>query len=332
MTDERLYLRDRMNLSARIWGDLRSASLPLPLLLLCGLAAVNIALQPSFVQPAILHSNLTTFLPLIVIAMAQAYVVLGGSIDLSLGAIVSLVNVLVVQLVGALGGGVDAILIGLAAGLGVGTLCGLANGFLIGFLNLPAIIVTFATSVVIGGLSLLVMPQAGGALPVEYFMTYAGTFGGLPVVLWLLIAFGVAAALMARTKFVAHLMAMGGQPQSAYQTGLGTAVLRLKAHAVAGLLSGAAALCVLGVSGSGDPLMGHELTLGSISAVVLGGLALAGGWGSVIGAMIGGLIIALVNNIIFFSGLNYIYQGAVQGLIILSALAFGVVMSRRMMQ
>lgn len=78
--------------------------------------------------------------------------------------------------------------------------------------------------------------------------------------------------------------------------------------------------------------MGHELTLGSISAVVLGGLALAGGWGSVIGAMIGGLIIALVNNIIFFSGLNYIYQGAVQGLIILSALAFGVVMSRRMMQ
>ena len=304
-----------------------SAALALGLTLL--LIVLNAAIQPNFFAPFTLASNLTAFLPLMLIAVGQCYVVLGGSIDLSLGAVVSLVNVVVVQLVTLWGGGTGAILGAMVAGLGVGIACGAFNGVLIGTVRLQAIVTTFATSVIYGGLALKVMAQAGGALPAPYYLTYGGTVLGVPFVGWCLLALLAGVALVARTRFQAHLIAVGGNRQAAFQTGLGVARLRILSHAAAGGMAGLTALAILGVAGAGDPLMGQAFTLGSVSAIVLGGVSLAGGWGGAFGAILGATILGLINNLIFFANINYVYQSVVQGTIILLALAGGVFLSRR---
>ena len=110
--------------------------------LLCG---VNAALQPTFLRPSVAVSNLGTFLPLAIIAVGQTYVILGGGIDLSLGAIVSLVNVVVVGVAEGMGGSAWALPVGMLAGLGCGLACGTVNGCVLGLLRLQPIVTTFAT-------------------------------------------------------------------------------------------------------------------------------------------------------------------------------------------
>jgi ribose transport system permease protein len=309
--------------------DWRRNSTVLAIGLLVVLVIVNVVLRPNFVMPRVMVSNLTSYLPLMMIAVGQAYIVLGGSIDLSLGATVSLANVIVVVTAETVGGG-TGMAIGMAAGLATGFLCGLANGVLIAVFRLQAIVTTFATSIVIGGLALMVLPQAGGALPPAYYTTYAmWIFGAVPFVLLVLVTLVVVVAWIGWTQFHLHLMAVGGNRNGAYQTGLPVGRIRVKSHVIGGVMAAVAALCVLGQTGAGDPLMGQALTLGSVSAVVLGGIALSGGWGSAFGAILGAAILKLIDNVIFSANLPYQYQSIVQGLIILVALAAGIFVSRK---
>lgn len=314
-------LRLRRALAARTWL--------FALLLLLLLGAVNARLQPNFLEPGVLVSNLATFLPLIVLAIGQTWVVLGGSIDLSLGAVVSLVNVVVVVLAEQLGNGPAAVFAGMAAGLAVGTLCGAANGLAITTLRLQPIVTTFATAVVYGGLALLVLPQASGALPDFYYLAFAGSLLGVPVPLILLALILAGAATLGRSPFQTHLLALGGAPDAAFQTGLPVGRLRVRSHALGGFMAAVGALCILGSTGAGDPLMGQAFTLGSVSAVVLGGTALGGGWGGVVGSAIGAVDLGLIGNVIFFADIDYAYQSVVQGVIVLVALAVGVFVARR---
>ncbi|MGO4736761.1 ABC transporter permease [Bosea sp. 2KB_26] len=309
---------------------IRSRPWMLTLAALIVLVLVNTAFQPSFVQPAVLQSNLTTFLPLALVAIGQTYVVLSGDIDLSVGAIAALVNVVTVSVIAAIGGdGAAAILAGMLAGLATALLCGLVNGLLVALLRLQAIVTTFATGIVFAGAGLFVLPQAGLPVPERFWRSYGATLLGLPVVLWILLA-GLAFALVfARRPFAAHLLAVGGSRVGAFQTGLRLERIRIGAFALSGLFAGFAALCLTGETASGDPLLGQSLALSSISAVVLGGTALSGGSGSPVGSVLGALVLGMIGNVIFFAGLPFAWQTLVQGVIVLAALAGGVLVTRR---
>lgn len=317
-----------MTLSRQRAAALRNNPLTLAVGLFVLLVAINSLLQGNFLSPQIIYINLGTFLPLMLISLGQAYVVQGGSIDLSLGAVVSLVNVVTVVLSEAIGGAAG-VLVGMAAGLLTGLACGLLNGVLIAVFRLQAIVTTFATSIVISGLALKVLPQAGGMLPPVYYMTYGGSLLGVPFILIAITAAAGFVLWLARRPFGSHLIAIGANRQGAYQTGLPVVRVRVLSHVLAGGLSALAALCILGVTGAGDPLMGQAFTLGSVSAVVLGGIALSGGWGHPIGALIGGAVLGLINNLIFFANVPYQYQSVLHGVIILLALAAGIFMSRK---
>ena len=309
---------------------LRRVPWALPAALFLILAAVNAILQPSFVKPAVVVSNLGTFLPLAIISVGQTYVILGGGIDLSLGAIVSLVNVVVVGVVEGMGDSTWALPLGIVAGLGTGLTCGTVNGLMLGVLRLQPIVTTFATSIVFGGLAIWVRPEAGGSLPDAYFETYSGTvLGVFAVPVLILLAVLGLAGLLSRTRFYTYLLATGGGLQAAFQTGLPVPRVKIASHVLAGLLAAVAALCVLGETAAGDPLMGQAFTLTSVSAVVLGCTSLSGGAGTVVGSVLGAIIIGLINNVIFFAKLPFVYQSMVQGLIILAALAGGVLVTRR---
>jgi ribose transport system permease protein len=309
--------------------DLRRHRWLLALALLVILCIVNAALQPKFLRLAVLESNLTSFLPLILVAIGQTYVVLAADIDLSVGAIIAVVNVAVVQAVTVLGGDGLAIAAGMALGLAIGIGCGVVNGACVAFLRFQPIVTTFATAIVFGGVALWIQRQAGGSVPEAYWRGYAGDVMGLRLSVWIALAALVAVILIARTVWYRRLVATGGNLVGSYQTGLPVMRLRLSAYVVSGVFAALAALCLVGETASADPLLGPSFTLSSVSAVVLGGTALAGGVGSAVGSMLGAIILGLINNVIFFAGLPYEFQDLVKGLIVLAALAGGVLVARR---
>lgn len=310
-------------------AQLRQRPWLITLAVLAILAVVNATLQPSFVEASVLQSNLTTFLPLVLVAIGQTYVVMAGDIDLSVGSIVALSNVVTVSVIAALGTDGGAIAAGMAAGVGVGVLSGLLNGFLVAVVRLQPIVTTFATGIVLAGAAIFVLPQAGLPVPDGYWMGYAGGVGGVPSVVLILVAALVVVALLSRSVFGTHLLAVGGNRAGAFQTGLPLSRIRIEAYALSGLFSSFAALCLTGETASGDPLLGATLALSSISAVVLGGTALSGGGGGALGSVLGAFVLGLIGNVIFFAGLPFEYQTLVQGLIVLAALAGGVAVTRR---
>ncbi|ADO41621.1 ABC transporter permease [Ketogulonicigenium vulgare] len=299
------------------------------LVVLVILIVVNAILQPSFTSPRAIRSNLSTFLPLVLVAIGQTYVILSGDIDLSVGSTVALSNVVTVTVIASLGGTDIAILTGIAAGILVGLACGLFNGLLIAKLRLQPIVTTFATGILFAALAIWVLPTAGLAVPSNYWRTYGGLVLGVPTVAWVLLI-GVAFALIfGRTVAHAQILAVGGNRTGAFQSGLPLDRIRIGSYMLAGLFASLAALCLTGETASGDPLLGQALALSSISAVVLGGTALAGGFGSAIGSVLGALVLGMIGNVIFFAGLPFEYQTLVQGLIVLLALAGGVLVTRR---
>jgi ribose transport system permease protein len=293
------------------------------------LVAVNILLQPNFLEPSVVRSNLTTFLPLVLVAVGQTYVIIGGDIDLSVGAIVALVNVVTVTTIAGLGGDGPAVLAGLVVGMAVGAGCGVLNGLIIAGLRFQPIVTTFATSIVFSGLALWVLPQAGLPVPEPYWRTYAGEVLGLPTVYLIYLAGFLLAAVLAARPFMTRLRAVGGLRTAAFQTGLRLGALRVAAFALSGLYGAFASLALTGETASGDPLMGQTLAMSAISAVVLGGTALSGGVGGTLGSVLGALVVGMIGSVIFFAGLPFEYQTLVQGLIILAALAGGVLVARR---
>ena len=292
------------------------------------LCVVNAILQPTFLRFGVATSNVAAFLPMALVAIGQTYVVLASDIDLSAGAIVSVVNVVVVSIVEGMGGTGASVAVGLTLGIAVGLICGAVNGLCVAYLRFQPIVTTFATGIVFAGFALWVLPEAGKQVPPEFYLAYAGAVLGVPTVLWILVAAIAFAAIVARTRFYQALRGTGGNMQASYQTGVPVARVRLGAYMLSGLFSACAGLALVGETASGDPLIGGALTLASVTAVVLGGTALSGCTGGVAGSILGAFILGLINNVIFFAQLPFEWQGLIQGLIILAALAGGVVMAR----
>jgi len=211
----------------------------------------------------------------------------------------------------------------------VGMLCGALNGFCVAVMRFQPIVATFASGIVFAGLALWVLPQAGLPTPDAYWETYGENLAGIPFVLWVLAGTCGIVTLIAKLVFCRSLLAVGGHMQSAYQSGLAVPRLRIQAYILCGLFAALAALCLTGDTASGDPLLGAKSTLGSVAAVVLGGTALSGGRGSALGSIFGAITLGLVGSVVFFAGVPFEYQNLVQGLIVLAALAGGVLVARR---
>lgn len=292
------------------------------------LAAVNTILQPTFLTYGVATSNLAAFLPLTLLAIGQTFVILGSDIDLSNGGIVSLVNVVVVVVIESMGGTGTSFAVGIAAGLVTGVAAGAFNGLCVAYLRFQPIVTTFASNIIFTGLALWVLPQAGGQVPSDFYLAYAGNLLGIPVVLWILVLAAGIAGLIARLRFHHALRAVGGNVQAAFQTGLPVARVRLTSYTLSGLFAAFAGLALVGETASGDPLIGGAMTLSSVTAVVLGGTALTGCVGSIVGSIMGAFILGIINNVIFFAHVPFEWQALIQGAIILAALSGGVLMAR----
>ena len=299
------------------------------LIILIVLLVLNGIFEPNSLSYRSLTGLVRTYMALMLLAVAQTYVVYAADIDLSVGAIASLVNVTIIVLMQHLGGGGLSVMAALGVGVLVGLACGLVNGLVVAALRLQAIVATFATSIFFTGLALTILPVAGMPAPTVFWRTYGGTFLGIPFVFYCVAVLAVLLYLLARSRLATQLLAVGDGQQAAFQSGLPVTAIRIGGYALCGVFAALAAFCITGDTASGDPLVGAKMTLFSIAAVVLGGSALSGGFGTVAGSVIAALIIGLINALVFFAGTPSHWQNFVQGLAILAALMIGILVSRR---
>lgn len=291
------------------------------LLLMVVAALVNLVLQPNLLELRVLNGNLRSFLPLMIVTAGQAIVIMGSGIDLSVGAMVSLVTaVLVTQM--SLDASAGHILLVILLACGVGMAAGSLNGFGVAWLRLPPIVTTYATSFIFSGLALWILPRPGGNMPETFARWYRqATPLGIPLGIWVAAALVLLWYLLRKTKYGSYLFAVGGKADAAYATAVPVTRVLFSTYVIAGLMSALAALALTLGTSSGDPRIGAAMTLDSIVAVVLGGTRLSGGQGGVAGSILGVIILGLIRNIISFANVPSWYQTLVDALIILIALA-----------
>jgi len=254
-------------------------------------------------------------------AVAQFFAVIVRGIDLSVGAVMALTNCVASYLV--VGTGLD-MTFGVIAVLAVGAGCGLLNGVLVVYGRIQPIVVTLATASLFVGAALLLRPTPGGQI--DYDLADAMTLDllGIPTALVITaVVIGLIWVPLRRTGLGLGLYAVGSSEQAAFQSGMPVAKIRLASFALGGLFAGMAGLYFSFVTTTGDAGIGPNFTLNSIAAVVLGGVALRGGVGTLTGAIAGAFILKTIGALMFFSGLPPLAQPFVEGLILATAIAIG---------
>ncbi len=288
-------------------------------------------LQNNFFTVKSVVRNINAFTPLILLTMGQAIVILSGGLDLSAGTALSLYTCVLTWVMkeGVPITGLYALLVTLAVAAGVGII----NGIGIGYLKIPPVIVTFATSFIWLGIALFIRPTPGGET-VEWFKVFyrvgsiekasaaLKAFGDIfPPALFLVIIGCVIWFIISKTRLGRYIYAVGSNNEAAYESGIDTAKVQMYACILNSVLIMLAALFFVGQNQSGDARLGDPLTLRAVAAAVVGGIALTGGRGSVYFALVGALIISFVSKIIFFADIPYAFQTLVGGVIIIVAIA-----------
>ena len=303
----------------------REALLGLAILVLLGVVAARF---PAFVTPGSLANVFNDTSPLILLAIGQMIVILTRCIDLSVAANLALTGMVAALLDGA---GVPLPVVVLAA-IGLGAALGAVNGLLVWKLAIPSIVVTLGTMTIYRGTVFLLtngawvnahqMSDAFKALPRHIFL-------GLPVMSWIaLAAIALFALVLARTPLGRAFYAVGGNPHAAVYTGLNVGRTQFWAFVISGALAGltgylwVARFAVAYV----DVARGFELDV--VAACVIGGIAIAGGAGTILGAVLGALFLGVIKNALPVVGISPFWQMAISGAAIVLAVIFNAAQRR----
>ncbi len=291
---------------------------------LVGAALVALVVLFSLLSPYFLsESNIFRVLEQVsvvaVLAVGQAFVIITGGIDLSEAALVPLVGVISALVMNSQ----HSIVVGVAAGLAVGAGVGLLNGFLVTVPKLPPFIATLATFSAADGTALL----ATGGQPVFNLPSGFTNFGqgGLSVFPYMaIVAIAIAVLfqfILARTTFGRHVYAMGSNPVAARLAGLHNARISLMVYSISGLLSGIGGMLLTAFVSTAQPAVALNSELDAIAAVVIGGASLFGGEGTIWGAMLGALLLAVLNNGTELLGISTYVQTVLLGVVVAVAVA-----------
>jgi fructose transport system permease protein len=257
------------------------------------------------------------------LAVGQTLIILTAGIDLSCGMVMALGSIVMTKLATELG---VPPLLAMVIGIGATTAFGLLNGLLVTRIKLPPFIVTLGTmniafaitQIYSGSQTVTDLPEA---------MTWLGDpviLMGTPVargVLVLLALYGVVWFGLTQTAPGRHLYAVGNNSEAARLTGISTQGVLLSVYALAGAFYGAAAMLSVARTGVGDPQAGQTENLDSITAVVLGGTSLFGGRGTIVGTLIGALIVGVFRNGLTLMGVSSVYQILITGILVILAVA-----------
>lgn len=255
---------------------------------------------------------------LLLACLGASFVILMGSIDLSVGAIVLLVGAITVKALNAFGMGVDALAVSLVAG----ALLGLVNGVLYAWGRIPSFVVTLGTlSVFTGaawqlleGRALRFSSPAFEQLAIGQLVPHVPNIALFAIGVWAL-----ASLAGQMTRFGRYMYIMGGGEAVARTVGIPLTRYKIYAFVISGLLAGLAGALAVARLGAAGPTLGQELLLNTLAAIVVGGTSLSGGTGGVHRTLIGVAIIALLDNGLNLMGVNQYTQMVIKGAVVIAA-------------
>jgi ribose transport system permease protein len=285
-------------------------------------------IQPSYGVAGI-QGLATSVLPLALAAVAQAVVVIGGGIDLSVGSMMALTSVISATL---MKGQTDAFSVGVVLGvLALGLVLGTINGGLVVLTRVPDIVVTLAMSFVWAGFALLVLERPGGGSAKWLRDLVIGPLGNEWIPKALIVLTVVVAIIwipVRRSRMGLSIYAIGSNQLAAFRSGVPVGRTKVFAYALTGLFSALAGLSLTASTGIGTPVPG-PYTLMSVAAVVLGGVSLAGGRGGIVGPIVAVVILQLMRTDMTFLSINTDLATVAQGIILIGVVMIGTLVQIR---
>jgi ribose transport system permease protein len=256
----------------------------------------------------------------IFLAAAQAVVVIAGGLDLGVGGMLVLSSVTAARFMDDQSFGV-AILIAIVILIAAAAINGLV-GWIITVSKVPDIVVTLGSLYVYQGLALMILPKVGGGAPDEFRWLFTGSANGIgtnpwPAMVMIFIPIAITAWWLGRTRSGLSIYALGSDPTAAFLSGVNAPRTKIRSFAIAGALSAMAGFSSLAIASVGNATtVGGNLTLNSVAAIVLGGVALTGGIGSLVAAVPAALILFFFNPILSALGVNPNQAQVIQGVLI----------------
>ena len=259
-------------------------------------------------------------LPLVYLAVAQAVIVIAGGLDLGVGGMLVLVNVTAARFM--LDQTFEAtVLIAVLIVIGAAALNGVV-GWVINVSRVPDIVITLGTLFIYQGMALAMLPNPGGGTSEGFRWIFTGSEVGIgrnpwPAMVMILVPVLLLGWWMGKTRRGLSLYAVGSNRTAAFLSGVNASRAKVTAYAIGGSFAAMAGLSTTAIAGRGNPnIVGGNLTLNSVAAIVLGGVALTGGIGSVIGAVAAGIILFFLNPILTAMGVDPNRGQVIRGLLI----------------
>jgi inositol transport system permease protein len=288
-------------------------------------------LSSIFVPSFFTRGNLTNVLRQItvvtILALGATLVIILGHINVAYGSEIALTGCIACAVMVA----TNNVFLSVLAALAVGLFIGCVNGLVITTFNIPAFIMTLAVTTVARGSALLFTKGSPiNGMGARFLVIGQGNWDFMPVsVLILLILFIITWVLLNKTRFGRYVFAVGGNEHAAVASGIKSKVVVFKAFVLDGALTAIAGIVLMSRINSGQPAAGVSYEFDAITAVVVGGTSLAGGSGSIVGTIIGAIIVGVINNVQNLLNIHTYWQQVVKGIIILFAVILDVVSKRR---
>lgn len=275
-----------------------------------------------FLSPGNLLNIIRQTAIITIMGVAVTFVISAAEMDLSVGSVAAL-STLTTALSLKAGYGVLGAIV---AGLGTGFIVGLANGLLVSKVSIPSFLVTLGMSSGIKGLAMWITHTE--PVPISnktyVFIFGSGDLGKIPILfIWTLVIVVLGHVVLRKTTFGRRVLATGGNQNAARFSGVNVGKIKMYALLASGVMAGLAGMLYAGRMHSGRFTFGEGDEMSVIAAVILGGTSLFGGVGTVIGTVMGSLLIGIVNNGLIIMGLDVSQQMMIKGLIIILAVAFG---------
>lgn len=296
-----------------------------PYIILFALLVVMFSLQSGLLSMRWIGIKTDQTLALILVATGQTLVLLIGGIDLSVGGIMCVTNSITALYMANNFGSIFGLSLAMLA---LGAVVGLFNGFVVVKLRLQPFIATFATWSILGGVALWILPTDGGNPPAAFINALLGrVFGEIPVSFIIIVAIILLWLYFKRTYFGMSVFGIGSNEKSAFLNGIKVNKIKIIIYALSSMFAAAAGVYRTALVASGSPKAGGDYILISVAASVIGGTSLAGGKGSVVGAIIGAFILKIIADILVFAHISSYWSSLVQGVLLIVAVAISSIAS-----
>ena len=285
------------------------------------MVAIFTVYNPKFIKPSNLMNIARQVAVYGIASVGMTFVILISGIDLSIGAIITFVNIICAYLMVNLGVNMwVAVIISITAA----TLIGVLNGFMVSTVGIPALIATFAAQTVFDGVSYII----SGGMPISGFDKNFNIFGKwtigiVPIsAIIMIVCFAAGAFILNKTYFGRYFYAIGGNEEAAKLSGIQVSNIKYLIYALSGFFAGLAGIVMLSRTGSAQNTAGLGYEFDVITCVVLGGVSVKGGIGRISGVIAGVLIIGSLTNGMILMDVNSYTQKVVKGLVL--AIAVGI--------